>query len=535
MPCSKPVPTAASKRIFQLTTLAASMYLVFRTVYCSLAFQSAQRFAPAPLAVRLTVIGLRDAGRPPGVRNLAEVGLLLFQCRLPPGAVAWGNASATVTFPSPVDANGYYIRLNDGPQEEDPVRWIFETSPTGRDGDWSLRGASGWRSDGGDFYYFPGLRYAGDVPRNGTMVADMTPSWNWVLVWIVDNGFSALGWLAYAAVGVTGWHKVRIDPRGGRFESVSLRYSVHPSNCRVGGARDERCVLLCDAAWPSRPTEANAGPQIGLSIFAALFSFKSGIELFAAIGYSAEGSPREAVSTWLYLIPNALFALSLRAFERRTAHAILAYGALQVACSAARDLALFQESARILPDALAGLSFSALLVAAVVLAGRAVAVRRARAVVRGDRRGYDAVWERLLEDEPFARDVGVLKEEVLQMSRDSEEVTCRQLNRRKRADSPPASGPHRLIRSLSRGYGLGPMGRGKTPRVGSGACGEPWTVDPSRPVRSLDQLFFQASGLYHILLAKAQVAHSDSLPGGSKGWGALGIWGLGVAIPPRGL
>jgi hypothetical protein len=206
--CSKPVPTAASKRIFQMATFTASMYLYFRTIYCSIAFENAQRFVPAPLAVRFTVLGLRDQQRKPSTRNLMTVGLLLFGCKLPPGKATWDNESATVLFPASMNANGYYIELNDGPPEEDPVQWMLETTSSGYNDGWALKGASGWRSDGGDFYFFPSLRYPELKERNGTIMVDMTPSWNWAFVWIVDNCISAVGWLSFAVIGATGWHKV---------------------------------------------------------------------------------------------------------------------------------------------------------------------------------------------------------------------------------------------------------------------------------------------------------------------------------------
>jgi hypothetical protein len=245
--------------------------------------------------------------------------------------------------------------------------------------------------------------------------------------------------------------------------------------------------------------------QIGLSIFAALFSFKSGIELLAAVGYGAIGNLREAISTWLYFIPNALFAMSLRVFERRTAHTFLLYGAMQIACCAIRNLVLFQNSAHLLIDILASLSFSALLIAAVILFGRQIAKYRAHAVVLKDRRRYDTIWEQLIQDAAFTEAICELKHELAQLSEKIEEDTCRQLNRQKRADPQSRSGPRKLIRSLSLRSTNRRMGKRLVIQVGHGASGEPWTLDSSRPLKSMDQLFFQASGLYFIFLAKVQV------------------------------
>ena len=177
-------------------------------MYCSLVFQTAQRFEPAPVAARLTVVGARDPQLLPTVQNLATFGLLMYGCRLEPGMVDRHNVSITVTYPGPVVANGYFFELNSGPPSADPVQWVLETSTTGQSGDWELKGASGWRSDGGDFYFYPHLSFTLPEVRNASIAVDMTPSWNWALVWIVDNCVSAHGWLAFALTGATGWHKV---------------------------------------------------------------------------------------------------------------------------------------------------------------------------------------------------------------------------------------------------------------------------------------------------------------------------------------
>jgi hypothetical protein len=253
--------------------------------------------------------------------------------------------------------------------------------------------------------------------------------------------------------------------------------------------------------------------QLALSALIALFAGKAALELLAAVGYGVVGAEREAISAWLYFFPNAAFAVALRAFERRTTRALLLYGALQVACCAARETALYRSTDHILLDVLASLSFSALLIAAVVLTGRALAVRRALALVAGDRRQYDAMWARLAADPAFATALGALQAELALLHREAPKAegaaACRQLLRRAQPALTPAASrdaASRLARTLSRKLSLGqpPAGGKLQLRVGLEASGRPGTLNPGRPLKSFDQLFIQASGLHHILLAKAQ-------------------------------
>ncbi len=268
-----------------------------------------------------------------------------------------------------------------------------------------------------------------------------------------------------------------------------------------------------------------------------LFAGKAALELLATVGYGVVGAEREAISAWLYFLPNATFAIALRAFERNTAHALLAFGALQVACCVARDTALYRSSDHIFLDVLSSLSFSALLVAAAVLVGRALAVRRALALVAGDRRQYDAVWIRLLSDPTFVAALGTLKAELALLScggpSNEGGAACRQLQRLPLpppAPAAPRNAASRLARTLSRTLTLGrPLaGAGKPPLgVGHEASGRPGTLDPGRPLRSFDQLFVQASGLHHILLAKAQARPPAPGPGSSTA--PAQNWGGGLA------
>ena len=212
---------------------------------------------------------------------------------------------------------------------------------------------------------------------------------------------------------------------------------------------------------------------------------------------------QEAISTWLYFIPNVYFSISLIIYERKAARSLLFYGLLEIACSIIRDEVLFKDSSLICIDVFASLSFSALLISAVILGGRRIALYRSRQLVSHDKKKYDQLWGLLMRDTVFERQIADLKETL--SSFDTTKRICRQLNRIPRqmeGMNPTAS--TKLLRTLTKRYNQ--RQRKKISfDVGAGASGEAGTLDPSSPLKSLDQLFFQAYGVYPVFLAKIQV------------------------------
>ncbi len=174
--------------LFQLIVLGISL-VYFYWAYSAISEALLDgTLRPPPRAVRLSVLGLRNATVSPAAGNPLAFGLLRDGCVIPPASIASNGSSVTVVSltalqPRPL-ANGYFISIAAGGQAaKDPVRWAVEAQADGSDG-WLIVGASVQRGQGSLAAFFPHLAYPTPVAVPGSdvhVLVDGRPSWPWIL------------------------------------------------------------------------------------------------------------------------------------------------------------------------------------------------------------------------------------------------------------------------------------------------------------------------------------------------------------------
>ena len=232
---------------------------------------------PPPRAVRLSILGLRNASLPPTAVNPLVFGLLHDGCVIPPASNA-SNGSSVVSLASTQPlANGYYLSLAPGgPAARDPVRWLVEALADGSDG-WSVVGASVWRGQGSLAAYFPHLAYPTPVALSGGsahVAVDRRPSWPWILAEVVTYSTAGFG-LMTATI--------------------------------VAWMRQYWAVV-----W----------------ILSCVFGSNSVLQLAAAAGYYAQGDWRPSVVSSIYFAGNCVIAVMLLVNERLILSAMLLFSGL---------------------------------------------------------------------------------------------------------------------------------------------------------------------------------------------------------------
>ncbi len=270
---------AATKLVFQFAAVAISLYFLYWTYASLLEAAAAGVFQPQPLAIRLMIVGLRDTAVPPTVCNPVLFGLLRDGCNT--SAVAnTSNGSAVVVLPTNVRdsrVNGYYLKISaGGPAARDPVQWIVEAQAA-EDGIWLPVGASVSRGQGAFATFFPSLQYPTPVSAKNQsvlVIVDRRPSWQWLLTDVGTYAIAGLGWLAYAAAGMTG--------------------------------RQLRAV-----GWLS-----------------GLFSCNSGLQAVAAVGYCAAGDWRAGTEAWMNCAAVLCMAVVLLSNERLVVKALILFGSI---------------------------------------------------------------------------------------------------------------------------------------------------------------------------------------------------------------
>mmetsp|Transcript_74915 Transcript_74915/g.200976 ORF Transcript_74915/g.200976 Transcript_74915/m.200976 type:complete len:564 (-) Transcript_74915:54-1745(-) len=354
-------------------------------------------------------------------------------------------------------ADGYFFDLSpgSGPAGNDPTQWLVEAWSYPEIGEWQQVGASVWRSNGDGVVLFPFLSFDGRPPMPGhsnctdqrRVRVDMRPSWPGIVLWVVDNAISAAGWILFATSGMVGARPMSQATFLGLFAIKSALESASAIGYHFFHAMDD-----------------------GTGSSGAARSLTDG-------GDGAAG--REAIGSWLYAVPNAMLTLLVWWRERRAAYHIGAYGALLIACIVIRDEVLYRDSQNLAVNVALSFSFTALLLAAILLICRHYVLRRARALVKGDWNRYNDLWNSLSAP-------GQPTEQMLR------ELTA--------VASTIPKAPPDLIRQFQRQR----LDSLEWPCSASSARAFVAGPNPSDPVRSLDQLFLQAYVLHPILLTKVK-------------------------------
>jgi hypothetical protein len=238
-------------------------------------------FHPQPRALRFTVLGLRNPSLPVEAVNDFSFGLLNSLCPVPMTAASRTNVSSVVRFQNAVSANGYFLNIESGPLEKDPVRWKVEVSDgveakneTKRD--WHMIGASVRRGAGVFTAYFPDLAFEVPPHRGKRITIVCSPAWPWVITEVVTYYVSSIGWLIFILAGFSQHQRAAVWVLSGTYLTVAV------------------------------------------------------LEGAGAVGSQLMGEWRQAVEGWMYCVPDALIGVFIRWGERHVLFALKAYGLLKV-------------------------------------------------------------------------------------------------------------------------------------------------------------------------------------------------------------
>ena len=207
-----------------------------------------------------------------------------------------------------------------------------------------------------------------------------------------------------------------------------------------------------------------------------------------------------------FVAPFSLFACGLTLVRRSVVSVLLSFVTVHMAGTYVRDVVISQAVGTtptlggvLVLDLVTGPQGIALLLALALLVLRSRALAKARRLVSDDCAAYDAAWKELTSDPKVTHDLDQL-----------------QLLLRNCGSSRYCHTARQLLRALP-----------STRRPGTASAFEPCAsqsftergaiisaVDIKRPIRSLDQLFFQAKCLHPILLRKVQQLAEASGGGG---------------------
>ena len=290
---SRPVTVAATKLVFQLIAASIALYFLY-LAFVSLSEAAADGvFLQHPLAIRLSILGLRNTSAPPAACNTLVFGLLHNGCPSSSSTNTSKVSNGSVVFVLPTSAqdsgaNGYYFQISAGmPAASDPVLWTVEAQAT-EGGVWLPVGASVWRGQGKLATYFPSLPYP--TPESAVsadwgicVLVDRRPRWEWLLTDVGTYVVAGVGWGMYSAAGMA------------RRQLVAVR------------------------------------------LLGMLFSFNSGLQAVAAVGYCVARDWRAGVEAWMNCAAVAGMAVVLVFNERFVINGIIIFGGItlltQVLCT----------------------------------------------------------------------------------------------------------------------------------------------------------------------------------------------------------
>lgn len=478
---SKPVTAAASKAPFQIFLVLVAIFYSWR-VYSALSItQAGSAGTFRCTSVRLRVLGLRDSAvsEYPINGTLSSFGLLRANCPVQGGSLTFDTqeCAARVDFAEPTHADGYYFRNSESwPSTFDPVRWVVEaTEDNGTR--WLEVGASGWRMYGdGTFGLYPHLPYPTPTSRGAIVMVDHGIPWEWIVDTVVVNAIYAVGWFSTALVGAIG---------------------------RERSAKTVALIMMVPAAF---------------------------LYVVEAAGYHFDGQVYTALSIWIEYGPTQIImTCGIAFFEAEIMLVLLLFSLSVLVTLIGRDTFLYGRS--ILIPITSFLTSSACLVlvfVVIILFLRYRVMRRAKGLVKADEMQYDSAWLQLIKDE---RSLGALRQIccIVEMLDKRPKFPARQLNRQLPCcwcDGQPRRRGQCACITLARKTSYitvvdssdsfstarssmdsldwkpylfqkrGPNHNGSTLFAG---------LNKNSPVRSLDQLFVQASCLEPLLRNKVKV------------------------------
>ncbi|EKX34282.1 hypothetical protein GUITHDRAFT_147320 [Guillardia theta CCMP2712] len=151
--CSRPVEAILSKKSFLMVLLFLSLMFFLQVVGWTERLTTRGRRRAQ--CFRFSVRRLRNGRECEGPVNVNGIGMLEDESDvrhslynplpLSPLLVDSGNCTLLISYPRPVDMNGFFIVTGEDREELDPLRFLLEGSAC--DGAWETVGGSGWRFD----------------------------------------------------------------------------------------------------------------------------------------------------------------------------------------------------------------------------------------------------------------------------------------------------------------------------------------------------------------------------------------------------
>jgi hypothetical protein len=409
----------------------------------------------------IQVLGLRDPGLAVIAPNLMYFGPMENDCRVPgfeKKSIATNNTLCTF-FTKQIFINGYYFVTSDGPVDMDPVRWSVLASADNQS-TWTLVGASVWKMFGdGTIGLYDQLPFFTTTDRRAEVKHDLRPTWPWVLDWLFCFIVNALGYFSCFVAAINGWSK------------------------------------LVKTIW------------IAFCLTVAI------IFLFAAIGYYAAGNSRAAATCLLEMVPQLVFVLGISFYESKIIHLLLVCS-LCFAVSLLIDNVVIYSSSWVstIPSIIQSAGTAAFIFAIIVSCFRRRALRRSGKLVTADKERYDQVWLSLINNEPHHQNILMkIRNEAWFSMNDCNMVVPRQYSRKfARKNLSMAEVPFEILTTSNISNSTIWSMFQKTDEEKSlselldSQRWLPGSLDYDNPVKSLDQLFVQASCLHPILLQKVK-------------------------------
>ena len=236
--------------------------------------------------------------------------------------------------------------------------------------------------------------------------------------------------------------------------------------------------------------------------------------LAAACELIRRGELREGGCALLFTLPFITIGLGNALFERLLVNVFLAYCTAGLAAHLVQDCIYGFDTgaylATVLPSQYSGIA--AIMLGMMLF--RSIVFWWAFRLLKQDEGKYSLVWAGILDSGEELSGLLAVRQEAAALARHCNPLAVpRQLNRI--ASNPPHLNPALRRSSLGgpsllRFLGVGRDGRPAVEATDAGENWDPWTtgiegtVDPCRPLDSMDQLFVQAGCLHPILISKTK-------------------------------
>ena len=486
---STPLVAATSKRVFQAILLVIALFFMYKTLVSVQVLLKNQEFLANVLCI--DVKELRDGNEHPASPNIQSFGPIMNGCMFKTNASSgshnmWNSVTGStmcIYMNDTFGMNGYFFKTSSKTADADPVKWKVRAS-TDNGTTWQVVGASVWRVFGdGSSGFYDQIAFSTPKDRETEVLFDLRPPWPWIVDWVIDYVVNSAGFVGCFLGAVTGHNH------------------------------------LVKNIW------------IGFYFLGSL------VFCVSALGYHTAGNSRAAAACWLELGPQLVFVIGITFYESKIILLLLICSFCFVFSLAIDNIIIYTSDVMTTVQSIVQSAGTlAFIFASVVTFFRRRTLNRSRKLVLDDKERYDTVWTGIISEEPDAYNMLAAinnaslfwNQQAVVTSSSNLGVAPRQYTRKfataDRRDSPTSENGVALsvLRTASRELeALGKWKFGYTSlhqnRWEARADADdilsaqldctrwiPETLDFNRPIKSLDQLFVQASCLHPILLRKVK-------------------------------